>query len=173
LEAADSGAVRVEKIVQIIRDCRFGIYDISRTELNSEGLPRFNMPYELGLFMGAQRFGGSKQRRKSCLILDREPYRYQAFLSDIAGQDPRSHDQDPSRAIKATRDWLATEIRREGSAPLPGAAEIIRRFAEFRKDAPALAERFLLDAESEGTFSDYTALTSTWLREALSRRGRS
>src|SRR5215210_5684111 len=108
LEAADSGAVRVEKIVQIIRDCRFGIHDISRTELNDQGLPRFNMPYELGLFMGAQRLGGAKQRRKSCLILDRQAYRYQAFLSDIAGQDPLSHGDDPSRAIKATRDWLAT-----------------------------------------------------------------
>lgn len=170
LEAADSGTVRVEKIVQIIRECRFGIHDISRTELNSRGLPRFNMPYELGLFMGAQRLGGGKQRRKSCLILDREPYRYQAFLSDIAGQDPQSHGNDPLQAIRAVRDWLWTEIRREGGDPLPGAAEIIRRFAEFRSDAPALAEQHLPDAEGERTFADYTALISMWLREALSGR---
>lgn len=115
LEAADSGEVRVEKIIGIIRDCRFGIHDISHTELNDQGLPRFNMPCELGLFMGAQRLGGAKQRRKSCLILDRVPYRYQAFLSDIAGQDPQSHGDDPARAIKAARDWLATELGRTGA----------------------------------------------------------
>lgn len=172
LDAADSGAVRVEKIVQIIRECRFGIHDISRTEINSQGLPRFNMPYELGLFMGAQRLGGGKQRRKSCLILDREPYRYQAFLSDIAGQDPQSHGNDPLRVIKATRDWLWTEIRRDGGDPLPGAAVIQRRFAEFQSDAPTLAERHLLDTEGERTFADYTALVSMWLREALSGRAR-
>jgi hypothetical protein len=172
LEAADSWAVRVEKIVQIIRECRFGIHDISRTELNREGLPRFNMPYELGLFMGAQRLGDAKQRRKSCLILDREPYRYQAFLSDIAGQDPQSHGNDPMRAVKETRSWLWTETRREESDPLPGAAVIQRRFAEFQSDAPTLAERHLFGTEGERTFADYTALVSMWLREALSGRVR-
>jgi len=32
-------------------------HDISRTELNEHSLPRFNMPLELGLFLGASRFG--------------------------------------------------------------------------------------------------------------------
>lgn len=170
LEAADSGAVRVEKIVQIIRECRFGIHDISRTELNNEGLPRFNMPYELGLFMGAQRLGSGKQRRKSCLILDREPYRYQKFISDIAGMDPQSHGNDPTRAIKAVRDWLWTETQPEGGAPLAGSAEINRRFAEFQTDAATLAERHLLDIAGERTFADYTALIGMWFQEALSDR---
>lgn len=167
LEAADSGAVRVEKIIQIIRECRFGIHDISRTELNQEGLPRFNMPYELGLFIGAQRLGDRNQRRKSCLILDRESYRYQKFLSDIAGQDLQSHGGDPLQALKAARNWLATELRRDGAGPLPGAKEIQRRFGEFRRDLPVLSERHLLDEGDERTFADYTALISVWLRENL------
>jgi len=45
------------------------------------------MPLELGIFLGAKRFGGPKQKRKNCLILDREKYRYQQYCSDIAGQD--------------------------------------------------------------------------------------
>ncbi|HET7464833.1 MAG TPA: hypothetical protein VFJ82_26555, partial [Longimicrobium sp.] len=48
LEADDSGEVRIAKINQIIRECRHGIHDISRTELDDrENLPRFNMPLEL------------------------------------------------------------------------------------------------------------------------------
>ncbi len=49
-------------------------------------LPRFNMPLELGIFLGAKRFGSQKQKQKNGLILDREKYRYQSFCSDIAGQ---------------------------------------------------------------------------------------
>jgi hypothetical protein len=65
----------------------FGVHDISMTELDRlTGLPRFNMPLELGLFLGAHRFGSKDQRRKVALILDRERYRCQAFISDIAGR---------------------------------------------------------------------------------------
>jgi hypothetical protein len=91
-EIDDSGQVRIDKILKIVEDCQYGIHDLSRTELDrSSRLPRFNMPLELGLFLGAKRFGASLQRRKTCLILDRQPHRYQKFISDIAGQDIRSH----------------------------------------------------------------------------------
>ena len=49
----------------MIADCRYGIHDISRTELDRDsGLPRFNMPLELGIFLGAKRFGAEEQKRK-------------------------------------------------------------------------------------------------------------
>ena len=87
-EVEDGGDVRIEKIRRIIEACKFGIHDISRTEL-SEGnaLPRFNMPFELGIFLGARYFGQGDQAKKFSLIVDRERFRYQQFLSDIAGQD--------------------------------------------------------------------------------------
>lgn len=78
---------RLEKILDLIEGCRFGIHDLSRTELSAAGLPRFNMPLELGLFLGCKRFGGEHHSRKACLVLDRERYRFQRFISDIAGQD--------------------------------------------------------------------------------------
>lgn len=88
LEIDDAGQVRIENIYSLIRDCRFGIHDISRTEPDeTHGLPRFNMPLELGVFLGAAKFGRGRQREKRCLILDRERYRYQKYISDIAGQD--------------------------------------------------------------------------------------
>ena len=101
LEVDDGGQVRIDKIVSIIRECRLGIHDISRTEPDpTTGLPRFNMPSELGLFLGAKRFGVGPQRRKLSLILDRERYRYQASCSDIAGQDVSAHDGSAIVAVK-------------------------------------------------------------------------
>src|ERR1043166_8044058 len=86
LEVTDASQVRIEKIATIIGPCRFGIHDISRTELDRDTqLPRFNMPLELGLFLGAKRFGSARHRSKTCLILDVDRYRYQKFISAIAG----------------------------------------------------------------------------------------
>src|SRR5947208_4085517 len=82
IEASDGSEVRIDKIAKIIRECRFGFHDISRTASDPvTNLPRFNMPLELGLFLGAKRFGTAEQKLKSCLIADIERYRYQKFIS--------------------------------------------------------------------------------------------
>jgi hypothetical protein len=71
LEAEDAGATRIEKIFRLIEACRFGVHDISRVERDAaHDLPRFNMPFELGLFLGARRFGERDQARKSCIVLE-------------------------------------------------------------------------------------------------------
>ena len=45
LEDGDAGQVRIDKIYNIIEDCRYGIHDIPRTELDAIScLPRFNTP---------------------------------------------------------------------------------------------------------------------------------
>src|SRR5690349_6674469 len=64
-EQDDGSQVRLEKLYRIIGDCRYGIHDLSRVTLDAATrLPRFNMPLELGIFLGAKRFGGLKHSRK-------------------------------------------------------------------------------------------------------------
>lgn len=164
LEAEDSAEVRIDKIAKIIKDCRYGIHDISRTEVGADtGLPRFNMPLELGLFLGARRFGSRTDKRKACLILDRARYRYQQFCSDIAGQDIRSHDDLPETAIKVVRNWLQTNSPTP-EVMMPGGSAMARRFALFQDDLPLLCQRLRLD-RTELIFNDYTTLIAAWLRE--------
>ncbi len=103
LEIRDTSEIRLNRIIALIRSSRFGIHDISRTELDSiNKLPRFNMPLELGIFLGAKSFGGGVHSSKVCLVLDTEPYRYQKFCSDIAGQDPSAHNGDPAHPRRRT-----------------------------------------------------------------------
>src|SRR5436190_1630456 len=60
LEASNAGQFRLEKIMDIISECKYSIHDLSRTSLDRETeLPRFNMPFELGLDLGCRRFGNS------------------------------------------------------------------------------------------------------------------
>jgi hypothetical protein len=129
LEVIDGGEVRIDKIIRIIRECPYGVHDISRTELNAAGLPRFNMPFELGLFLGAKRFGDRPQRAKKTLVMDTEPYRYQAYLSDIGGQDIAAHGGDVAEVIRSVRDFL-NEPRIHGS-PLPSANVIAESYRDF------------------------------------------
>jgi hypothetical protein len=164
LEVDDSGRVRIENIVELIRECRHGIHDISRMELDNENdLPRFNMPLELGLFLGATRFGSTKQQRKRSLILDREPYRYQKSVSDIAGQDIKSHDGNPETAIRRVRDWLRNSPTMTDTI-IPGPQRIIERYRLFREELPELCRKSSLDPD-DLIFNDYTTCVSEWLKE--------
>lgn len=164
LEAEDSAEVRIDKIAKIIKDCRYGIHDISRTELGADtGLPRFNMPLELGLFLGARRFGSKVDKTKACLILDSDRYRYQRFCSDIAGQDIQSHDVNPETAVRVVRNWLRNNSHSSGVS-IPGGSAMVDRFCLFQEDLPLLCRELRLE-RNELIFNDYTTLIAEWLKE--------
>ena len=160
LEEDDASQVRIDKIYSIIADCRYGIHDISRTQLDAaSGFPRFNMPLELGIFLGAKKFGIEVQKRKKCLILDTEPYRYQQFVSDIAGQDIQAHNNNSRKVIMHVRNWLRNTSRRE---TIPSGGIIWERYQEFMEKLPQTAREARLIVE-ELIFNDYTLLVAQWL----------
>lgn len=162
LELDDSSEARIEKIANIIRICKFGIHDISRTEPDSgTGLPRFNMPLELGLFLGAKRFGRAEQRQKICLVLDTEKYRYQKYISDIAGQDIAAHGGQTTEAIRAIRNFLSSAT--PATVKIPGGAAMAHRYGTFRTDLPLICERLKL-SEEDLTFNDYVVQVEEWLK---------
>lgn len=159
LEEDDASEVRIDQIYNIIADCRYGIHDISRTELDEDsGLPRFNMPLELGIFLGAKIFGTAEQKRKKCLILDTERYRYQQFISDIAGQDIQAHNDRSQEVIMHVRNWLRTASRRE---TIPSGSIIWERYQELEKLPQTAKEARLIPEEL--IFNDYTLLVAQWL----------
>src|SRR6266567_759629 len=71
----DSTDFRLDKIARLIENCKFGIHDISKIELDKASLlPRFNMPFELGLFWGAKKFGVNQNKEKVALVFEKERY---------------------------------------------------------------------------------------------------
>jgi hypothetical protein len=162
LETQDGAENRFSKIQSIIEQCRYGIHDISRTESDGEPpLPRFNMPLELGVFLGAKRYGEAEQRRKRALILDHEPYRYQRLISDIAGQDIAAHGGDASTAIVVVCSWLRQQSR---VTSVPGGEAIAKEYATFQQDLPEILSARALSA-SEMTFGDFCAIAAAWITE--------
>lgn len=136
LETDDAGQNRLGKIIQIIGECRYGIHDISRTETAGDPpLPRFNMPLELGLWLGAHHLGREDQAQKRCIIFDSVPYRYLRFISDIGGQDIHAHGCDVPRLIAELSAWLRNL---PGGTHAGGGRSILQEFEKFGSLLPAL-----------------------------------
>jgi len=162
LEGDDGSQVRLEKLLTIIEGCALGIHDLSRTTLDTVNrLPRFNMPLELGLFLGAKRFGNGSHKHKSALVLDREPYRYQKFCSDIAGQDVRAHSNRVDEALKLTRNWLRAERQ---ATVVPTAAILFSRYLQFREDLPRMCKASG-GTVKDLTFVDLRLMIRAWIEE--------
>jgi hypothetical protein len=164
LEMEDTSHTRIDKIYKLIEECRFGVHDVSRIEHDAVNhLPRFNMPFELGLFLGARHFGGRTQRAKSCLVLEATRYNYQKFLSDIAGQDIRQHGNKPKQAVGAVRDWLASS-RAEKDPVLPGATAMMKHYREFEDALPAMLQAIEVTAQ-ELEFFDRARLMGQFVKQ--------
>jgi hypothetical protein len=158
-EVSNAAQARIEKLLDLINQCRLGIHDISRTQLSKHGLPRFNMPFELGMDIACRRFGGRHHQKKSLLVMDKTPFRYQKFISDIAGQDIVPHNNSQREIIRNVRDWLASF-----DSGIPGGAYIYRRFREFQRANPKICKIQKLKL-SELTFGDFTKIVRIFLEE--------
>jgi hypothetical protein len=165
--AEDNGLEsRIDKIARIIEQCRYGIHDISRTELNPSGCPRFNMPFELGLFFGARLYGNTGQKTKNALILERSQYSYQQLISDINGIDVKAHEDDPFRIIRHIRNWLSINSKRKA---IPGADLICASYLNFSKRLPNLSSSVGFTNIKELPFKDFRGIIEEWLIETSDR----
>jgi hypothetical protein len=139
LDEDDGSESRLSKIIRKIKDCRYGIHDLSRIESNENGYPRFNMPFELGIFFGAKNLGDDEQKSKRVLIFERKKYTYQQYISDLNGIDPKAHQNNPSIAMRKIRDWLRVCSDRP---TIPGNTMIAADYIQFKKKASEIIRRF-------------------------------
>lgn len=158
LEESGTDDIRILKILGIMDECGLGIHDLSRTESNLDGLPRFNMPLELGIFIGAKHFGNDQNKKKRYLVLDREAFRYQAYISDLGGQDIQRHNDTIEGMVSALRSWLGHRTTRK----LPGGTYIFNKYQQFLELLPEMCDE-LKQTTDELNFLDYTSLVSGWI----------
>lgn len=171
LEDSDAADIRIQKIVQLIRESKYAIHDISRVELDPVSqLPRMNMPLELGLFIGAREFGPKRQKEKSYLVFESEKFRFQKFISDIAGQDPRAHEDSPEKAVRFVRDWLNSKLKSKADksgtphAALPGGKSIYNDYEAFLIARPTILKNMSIEL-GEATFLDKSAAVGKWISQ--------
>lgn len=165
LETENTAQTRFSIIVELVKQCRMGIHDLSRsTPGRSNQLPRLNMPFELGLFLGAREFGGSPHRNKTCIVLDSYPRRYRKVISDLAGHDVVSHNNRISRLINVLRDWLAAAPGIDGIRILPGGKQICDLYMEFQEKLRKMCCHAKIQ-RTKLTYRDYIHFVKEWLLE--------
>ena len=111
-QTTDSGKVRIERILTLIKDSKYSIHDLSRMVAKKVGeIARFNMPFELGLDIGIRSASRrSKLSTKKNLIIEQESFRYQKGISDLSGNDIQVYGNSPERLVLIIRNWFTTII---------------------------------------------------------------
>jgi hypothetical protein len=112
------------------------------------------MPFELGLFFGAKRFGSIEQRTKIALVFEKTKYSYMQCISDLNGIDAKAHNIDPMVAIKNVRDWLSTASKRTN---LPNYRAIQNEYAQFLANFSKTITKVGIDI-SDIPFIDFCAI---------------
>ena len=161
-DESNAGKSRIEKIQDLIAECKFSIHDISRVDLDPvNNLPRFNMPFELGLDIGCKQYGKLYQRKKVILVLETEQYRYQKYISDLAGCDPVAHHNSEGEIIDHVRNWL-----RMGLDPdlekTPSGSLIYQRYLQFQVALPSICAKLSWNVHKL-PFSDFAWSVRDWI----------
>lgn len=106
-ERLNSGEARINKIIELIRESKYAIHDLSKIKATkSDEYFRLNMPFELGLDIGCSQFKLGKWSKKCCLVLVAEKFKYQAAISDLSNSDVAVHRNEPKDVVVEVRNWL-------------------------------------------------------------------
>ncbi len=159
----DSGSSRLFNILELIRNSKYSIHDLSRMVSSKSGeFARFNMPFELGIDIGIRNSGSKIFAQKNCLILDSKKYRYQVALSDISGNDIEIYNDKIQVLIRIIRNWLSSQ----NTKSKPGPKIIWEEYNEFKVD---FQETLVLDGFSSEDIqnlpkSEYIILAHEWVK---------
>lgn len=119
---------RLDRIVKLIRDCRYSFHDLSRVQLDRvrPSTPRFNMPFELGLAVDLALSANSKHE---WFVFESKAHRLQKSLSDLNGTDPHIHDGTAHGVLRGLMNAMTRKIHRPGLAELDGIYRDLREAA--------------------------------------------
>ncbi len=160
-QTQSSSDIRINQIKSYIRDSKFGIHDLSRCRALKLGeLPRFNMPYELGLDIGCLEFGARKLKTKKILILETERFHYQKVLSDIAGQDIENHNDDPKILVRKIRNWFSSLSTRKSFA---SSTEIWTAYNQFCSDLVEELKGYSSEDIDEMPIDEFIKFSRRWI----------
>ena len=121
-----SSSSRANKIIEMIKESSVGIHDISRVS-PTDGLPRFNMPFELGMdYIYTEEFNDERK----ILVLDGNRDDCKRTLSDLNCSDIDAHENDPKKLIKIVRGFF---IGIEGLSNVPAPDKIFKDFRTLFK----------------------------------------
>ena len=129
LDLGGGTAPRMDRLIAAIRGNPFSVHDLSRVEPAGRGagaVPRFNMPFELGLAVAVS-LTERRQPRHGFVLLESKPFRLQRSLSDMNGYDPLIHNGTQGGAIRAMFEAYSLA----GPADMGAARRLVGRLGQL------------------------------------------
>lgn len=118
LEISDSSQFRLDKIIQIIKECKYSIHDLSKVRAIKKGeYARMNMPFELGIDYGIKNINDEYMSKKQFLILEAVKYDYMKAISDINGLDIKVHENKTQKIFECLYAWISETLKINGQNP--------------------------------------------------------
>ena len=122
---------RLKRIVGLIEKSDVSIHDLSRIELSS-GVPRFNMPLELGLALFRSHITKGRHR---VFVFEKKAYRVQRSTSDVNGIDPQIHKGRPKGVMAGLRNIFYQSDSTTVPEMLSSFRAVKRKLPELRRNA--------------------------------------
>jgi hypothetical protein len=117
----------------MIAACRYSFHDLSRIDVRG-GVPRFNMPFELGLAVGRR---PRQKLRHEWFVFEARRFRLQRSLSDLNGIDPHIHHARPHQVLVELTNALVRADRQPTLDELTEVYRFLRRGAARIREANA------------------------------------
>ena len=122
---------RLKRIVGLIEKSDVSIHDLSRIESPS-GVPRFNMPLELGLALFRSHITRGRHR---VFVFEKKAYRVQRSTSDVNGIDPQIHKGRPKGVMAGLRNIFYQSDGTTVPEMLSSYRAVKRKLPELRRNA--------------------------------------
>ena len=160
------GKNRLDKIIDLIRGCRYSIHDLSRVELDRNPpftTPRFNMPFELGLAVASAKLASAPH---DWFVFETKHRRVSKSLSDLGGTDANIHNG----TVEGVMRELCNSFERQPPGERPTVAEMVRTYRKVF----ALIPEILRKTRARGLFeaSVFRLIYSVAQQAAASPRSR-
>lgn len=125
------GVRRLDRFVDLIRECAYSFYDLSRVEVDASPppTPRFNMPFELGLAVASER---AMRRKHTWFVFEAVDRRAEKSLSDLKGTDIYVHGGSPTGVFRELGNALVRARRS------PKVADMEFVFSDLKTMLPVL-----------------------------------
>lgn len=153
---------RLDRIINLIEDSDASIHDLSRIELSS-GVPRFNMPLELGLALYRSHISRGRHR---VFVFEKKPHRMQQSTSDVSGIDPQIHNGTPKGVMAGLHNIFCQTDETTVPEMLASYRAVKQKLPDLRRNAGSLS---LFEAS---VFKDLTIAALVERRKIVKQRGR-
>jgi hypothetical protein len=117
--------------------------------------------------VGVSELWGFRTEEEKMLVLNNIPYQFQKSLSDIAGQDVTTHNNESTEVITIVRRFLYSHSIESRKKAIPHSMIMIHRYELFQAHLTSIYEELGVSSNLDDLedLMEYTKVAVKWIKE--------